>query len=69
MPDYYKDKAKKLAKQLGEKKLQLLLETIVALYKISQKKGYNWDLHGGNVMMRGNAPVIVDPWVTGEEYW
>lgn len=22
----------------------------------------SWDIHGGNIMKRGNVPVIVDPW-------
>lgn len=41
---------------------QLLL-TMAELSVISTKKGYVWDLHSGNVMMRGKTPVIVDPWV------
>ena len=38
-------------------------KTIKALQKIGNKKGWDWDLHGGNVMKRGKIPVIVDPWV------
>ena len=42
---------------------KLFYKTLTSLYKIGAKKGWNWDLHQDNFMMRGKTPVIVDPWV------
>lgn len=32
-------------------------------YLKGESLGYLWDLHTDNMMMRGDVPVIVDPWV------
>ena len=49
---------------LGQHDYDLLLKTLNELYKISQSKGWVYDLHPGNFMRRNNGdPVIVDPWV------
>ena len=49
---------------LGEKKFNLLFETIAELGKIGRKKGWDIDLHAGNFMYRNDGtPVIVDPFV------
>jgi len=53
-----------LKKALGnDEDFILFCKTIQALQKIGGKKGWSWDLHGGNVMLRGTTLVIVDPWV------
>ena len=51
-----------LVDQLGREKAQYFFRTLQALYTISNKYGYRWDMHSGNFMMRGPTPVIVDPW-------
>jgi len=50
---------------VGEKNVPLLLNTLLELlYKTHQKKTHNWDLHGGNIMLRHNGqPVLNDPYV------
>jgi hypothetical protein len=54
----------KLKKQLGPKGLQQLFSTMQKVYRISVQRGYTFDLHAGNFMLRGDGtPVIVDPWV------
>jgi len=58
--------SKRLVKMLGGdlQKSKLFYETLKSLYDISEKqRGYIWDMHKGNFMMRGKTPVIVDPWV------
>jgi hypothetical protein len=52
-----------LFSSLGDEETLLLLKTINALQTIGNRKWYSWDLHNGNVMMRGKTPVIIDPWV------
>lgn len=54
----------KLKKQLGPKGLQLLFSTMLQVYRLGRRSGYNFDLHAGNFMARGDGtPIIVDPWV------
>jgi hypothetical protein len=54
----------KLKKQLGPKGLQLLFSTMLQVYLLGRRSGYNFDLHAGNFMARSDGtPVIVDPWV------
>jgi hypothetical protein len=54
-----------MLKKLGKDKLKLLYKTMNKLYNHGfVKKGYNWDLHAGNIMIRKDGtPVINDPWV------
>jgi hypothetical protein len=40
-------------------------QTVRALEKVAFNQGYTWDLHDGNIMMRGTTPVIIDPWSSG----
>ena len=56
---------------VGEKNVPLLLNTLLELiYKTHQKETYNWDLHGGNIMLRPNGqPVLNDPYVLGTDSW
>lgn len=59
-----------LKKQLGPKGLQLLFSTMLKVYRIGEKRGYEFDLHAGNFMARADGtPVIVDPWVVDNELW
>lgn len=37
-------------------------EVCEKLFNIGEQKGFFWDLHTENVMLRGNVPVIIDPW-------
>ena len=54
----------KLKQQLGPKGLQSLFSTMLAVFHLGQRRGYNFDLHAGNFMVRSDGtPVIVDPWV------
>lgn len=54
----------KLLKDLGEDNFKLFYNTMKKLAKISESKGWTFDLHSGNFMLRENGwPVIVDPWV------
>lgn len=53
-----------LMMMLGEKKFNLLLDTIIDISKIGKKNNWRLDLHDGNYMHRNDGvPVIVDPWV------
>lgn len=53
--------------QLGREGYDRLLHTLEDLFKTSRKKGWGYDLHGGNFMIRNDStPVIVDPWVVPE---
>ena len=46
--------------------MYLLADTMANLYKIGRSKGWIWDLHYGNIMLRADGtPVINDPWVIG----
>jgi hypothetical protein len=52
-----------LHEALGNDRLLKLATTINSLLKISTKMKWHLDLHEKNFMMRGNVPVILDPWV------
>jgi hypothetical protein len=53
-----------LENKLGKADLITLTKTLVALRNIAnKKKGWIFDLHADNFMMRGKTPVILDPWV------
>ena len=62
---------KRVAKAVGEQNVPLLLNTLLELIHTTQKKkSYNWDLHGGNIMMRSNGqPVLNDPYVLDNTDW
>ena len=68
--DDLKDKRYQYSKRLVKlfdgdvQKSKLFYETLKSLHDISeQQRGWIWDMHKGNFMMRGKTPVIVDPWV------
>ena len=68
-PSYIPD-LQKLKNQLGPKGLQLLFSTMLKVYRISERRGYTFDLHAGNFMTRSDGtPVIVDPWVVDNNSW
>jgi len=53
-----------LENKLGKADLITLTKTLIALRNIAnEKKGWIFDLHADNFMMRGKTPVILDPWV------
>ena len=52
-----------LISKYGEQGTHQLIKTVFTLRKIALQKGYTFDLHAGNYMMRGKTPVITDPWV------
>ena len=55
---------KQLLQQLGKDGFKQLVKTVYALYTISERRGWNWDLHEGNVMLRADGtPVLNDPWM------
>jgi hypothetical protein len=55
---------KRLLNNLGPKNLQILLITLLSLFRLGKRQGWYWDLHASNIMKRKDGtPVIVDPWV------
>jgi hypothetical protein len=40
-----------------------IFDTAVQLVALGDKRGYEIDMHLDNIMLRGNTPVITDPWV------
>jgi len=46
----------------SESKAMLFYNTVKSLFLTSSRHNWRWDLHAGNFMMRGQTPVIVDPW-------
>jgi hypothetical protein len=53
-----------IEKKLGAEGMPLMATTLVELWKLGQARGYHWDLHGGNFMLRSDGtPIINDPWV------
>lgn len=44
-----------------EQKIAKVYPGIIDVLKDAFSSGYSLDLHPGNVMMRGNIPVIIDP--------
>jgi hypothetical protein len=45
-----------------EAKWKPFFEVCEAVFWTGVRHGYAWDLHTENVMMRGDTPVITDPW-------
>jgi hypothetical protein len=64
--EQYVPALKKLKQQLGPGGLDLMFSTILRLYLVGKKNGWNFDLHASNFMRRADGtPVIVDPWALG----
>ena len=69
--DYFSLKSKRpfeyrrVARAIGEEHVPLLINTLLELmHEGHTKKNWDWDLHGGNIMLRSNGqPVLNDPWV------
>lgn len=48
----------------GVARMAHLYKTMQTLYKMGNSKGFSWDLHTGNVMMRNDGTLVInDPWV------
>jgi hypothetical protein len=48
---------------LDDGSFDLLVRTTTALYRMGRTRGWWWDLHPDNVMIRPDrTPVLVDPW-------
>jgi hypothetical protein len=51
--------------EIDEGNLEFIKETYPGVYKILSHYDnhfcFTFDIHGGNIMMRGNVPVIIDP--------
>lgn len=67
--DVYKDDPAKLdavEKTFNDPKWKLLFDTLVLLYQYGNRKGFGFDMHGGNVMKRPGTGdlVVIDPWVS-----
>lgn len=59
---------RKISKFFGDteqtQQLKEFYKTVKTLYKISEKNGWTFDCHEGNIMQRADTtPVISDPWV------
>lgn len=53
-----------LERKLGAEGLTLMVKTLDELWQLGQSRGYHWDMHGGNFMLRSDGtPIINDPWV------
>jgi hypothetical protein len=53
-----------LEKKLGAERMPLMVSTLDELFNLGKSRGYHWDMHGGNFMLRSDGtPVINDPWV------
>ena len=53
-----------LANPQVEKQYFSLFAIMQQLYQTGQQHGLGWDLHTENVMIRGNTPVITDPYLS-----
>jgi hypothetical protein len=61
---FYKKTASFFGDTEQTQQLKDFFKTVKTLYKICEKKGWNFDCHEGNIMMRQDTtPVITDPWV------
>ena len=58
-PDFYAG----IAAHVSENDFLKLIETCLILCRAAKSNGWFFDLHEKNYMMRGNTPVIVDPWI------
>jgi hypothetical protein len=48
----------------AKQRIENLYRTMRALYEMGERRNWSWDLHGANIMQRGDGtPVITDPWV------
>lgn len=48
----------------GVASMQKFYKTMQSLAKLGNSKGFSWDLHPGNIMLRGDGTLIInDPWV------
>jgi hypothetical protein len=54
-----------ISKVMSDKELEKFLNTIYHLNRLGGRKIYNDDINEANIMMRGNTPVINDPWTLG----
>jgi hypothetical protein len=53
----------------GKNGLKLFYKTMGELARISERKGWTFDLNPKNFMMRNNGTIVIlDPWVVEEEY-
>jgi len=53
----------------GKNGLKLFYKTMGELARISERKGWTFDLNPSNFMMRNNGTIVIlDPWVVEEEY-
>lgn len=55
----------KISKTMTDGELEKFLITLNHLARLGGRKIYNPDINGNNIMMRGNTPVINDPWTLG----
>ena len=61
--DHASEVAQQFANPQVEKQYASLFSIMQQLWQIGQQHGHGWDLHTENVMVRGNIPVITDPYL------
>lgn len=60
LPDFFKQV---MASPQHTKMFKEIFDTAAQLVAIGKQRGYEIDIHIENIMLRGNTPVITDPWV------
>lgn len=60
LPEFFKQV---MASPPHKKMFKDVFDTAVQLVKVGDQRGYEIDMHIENIMLRGNTPVITDPWV------
>lgn len=60
LPDFFK---KVMESPAHKKMFKEIFDTATQLVALGDQRGYEIDIHIENIMLRGNVPVITDPWV------
>lgn len=61
--EIYSKMSSSLIRDMEPDRFFKLCETVKTIVDIGKKNGFDEDIHRENTMMRGNTPVIIDPWI------